>query len=52
MFFVFKFDCNGLILVVIIDVNMGEVLMYVYMNEEVLVKIIEMGEGYYYSCSC
>jgi phosphoribosyl-AMP cyclohydrolase len=46
-----KFDRDGLIPVVTTDVNIGEVLMHGYMNEEALVKTIETGEAHYYSRS-
>lgn len=44
-----KFDVDGLIVVVVIDVVFFEVLMVGYMNVEVLKRILEIGEVWYWS---
>ena len=46
-----KFDERGLIPVVTTDADSGEVLMQGYMNEEALLKTIELGEAVYFSRS-
>ena len=46
-----KFDENGLIPVVTTDFTSGELLMHAYMNQEALLKTLELGEAVYYSRS-
>lgn len=46
-----KFDENGLIPVVTTDYASGELLMHGYMNQEALIKTMELGEAVYYSRS-
>jgi phosphoribosyl-AMP cyclohydrolase len=46
-----KFDEQGLIPVVTTDFDSGELLMHGYMNEQALLKTIELGEAVYYSRS-
>jgi len=46
-----KFDANGLVTCVVIDVWSGEVLMVAHMNAEALAKTIETAEAWYYSRS-
>lgn len=49
--FNFKYDGVGLIIVVVIDCVLGDVLMVVYMIDEVLVVIQVSGEVYFWFCS-
>lgn len=46
-----KFDENGLIPAVAMDATTKEPLMLAYMNEESLLKTLELGEAVYYSRS-
>lgn len=46
-----KFDAAGLIVAVAQDAHSGQVLMVAYMNEESLLKTLELGEAVYYSRS-
>jgi phosphoribosyl-AMP cyclohydrolase len=46
-----KFDANGLIPAIAMDANTKEPLMLAYMNEESLLKTLELGEAVYYSRS-
>ncbi|MEM9296478.1 MAG: phosphoribosyl-AMP cyclohydrolase [Planctomycetota bacterium] len=46
-----KFDEHGLIPVVTTDIDSGEVLMHAYMNQEALLRTIELGEAVYWSRS-
>ncbi len=46
-----KFDQDGLITVVAIGAEKGEVLMVAHMNEQSLAKTLETGEAWYWSRS-
>jgi len=46
-----KFDANGLITAIAVDVHNGEVLMVAFMNEAALRKTIETGKATYWSRS-
>jgi phosphoribosyl-AMP cyclohydrolase len=46
-----KFDSDGLIPAIAMDANTKEPLMLAYMNEESLLKTLEIGEAVYYSRS-
>jgi phosphoribosyl-AMP cyclohydrolase len=46
-----KFDANGLISAVVMDVESGEVLMLAHMNAEALAKSIDTGDAWYFSRS-
>ena len=46
-----KFDKNGLIPVVTLDIETGDILMHGYMNDEALKKTIETKEAHYWSRS-
>ena len=46
-----KFDKNGLIPVITLDVETGDILMHGYMNVEALKKTIETKEAHYFSRS-
>jgi phosphoribosyl-AMP cyclohydrolase len=46
-----KFDRNGLIPIIVQDVNNGEVLMMAYANREALDKTVETGKVHTYSRS-
>ena len=46
-----KFDKNGLIPVITLDVETGDILMHGYMNDEALKKTIETKEAHYWSRS-
>ena len=46
-----KFDSNGLIPVITIDISDNQVLMHGYMNLEAMKKTIETGEAHYWSRS-
>ena len=46
-----KFDENGLIPVIVTDLQTGDILMHGYMNDEALKKTIESKEAYYWSRS-
>jgi phosphoribosyl-AMP cyclohydrolase len=46
-----KFDSDGLIVVVVTDVETSEVLMVGYMNKESLTRTLETGEAWYWSRS-
>jgi phosphoribosyl-AMP cyclohydrolase len=46
-----KFDAEGLIPVVAVSVETGEVIMQAYMNREALRKTVETGEAHYWSRS-
>lgn len=46
-----KFDKNGLVPAVVVDVRTGEVVMLAYMNKESLVKTTETGYTWFWSRS-
>jgi len=46
-----KYDANGLITVVTVDAENGQVLMVAYMNREALTETLSTGFGTYYSRS-
>lgn len=46
-----KFDANGLLTGVAVDIAGGEVLMVAYLNEEALAKTQETGFAHFYSRS-
>lgn len=47
-----KYDVNGLIFVIVQDVENGDVLMMVWMNVEVVVKMFEIGCVIYWLWLC
>lgn len=46
-----KFDAEGLIPVIAVCVDSGEVVMQAYMNRDALTKTVETGEAHYWSRS-
>ena len=45
-----KFDSRGLVPAVVVDVRTNDVVMLAYMNEESLLKTLETGYTWFWSC--